>query len=249
VVVTTRDVPLGHVLDAQDITLVDFPIEVIPRNAINNVDAVIGKFTKVDLVAGEMVQDHHLADPTNVNHDIAYVIGDNQVLMAFPAGDLMSGLNVLKRGDLIDILVTREETVDVQEAVEEGEEPEPLPPGEEPEQETRSITFDAKQALEITAIVADIVYEEQPQQAPLGIGEEGEEEQPQPTPVPQPSEVTVRAYLFALAPQDALVLKHLKDTGATFDLVLRAPTATQLFELTPVTSEYLVERYELRIIR
>ena len=40
-------------------------------------------------------------------------------------------------------------------------------------------------------------------------------------------------------------LKHLKDTGATFDLVLRAPTSTQLFSLTPVTDEYLIERYQL----
>jgi pilus assembly protein CpaB len=53
--------------------------------------------------------------------------------------------------------------------------------------------------------------------------------------------------MLALAPQDALVLKHLKDTGAIFDLVLRAPTSTELFDLTPVTSQYISERYQLLI--
>ncbi|MGD8753626.1 MAG: SAF domain-containing protein [Anaerolineales bacterium] len=249
VVVTTHDIELGEVLLEQDVTLMDMPIEVIPRNALNNVDAAIGKFSKVNLVEGELVLQHHLADPTNVSHDIAYTIGDNQVLMAFPAGDLMSGLAVLQRGDLIDILVTMQQEVVVQEAVEgeEGEETEPVVTEGEEETQSTSITFDANQAIEISAIVADIQYEESGGGAPsveIGGGEE-----PQPTPRPQPSQVRVRAYLFALDLQDALVLKHLIDTGAKFDLVLRAPTSDQIFDLTPVSSDYIVERYQLEIIR
>jgi pilus assembly protein CpaB len=59
----------------------------------------------------------------------------------------------------------------------------------------------------------------------------------------------VRAYLLALNPQDALVLKHLKDNGGVFDLVLRSPTSTQSFDLTPVTQEYIVELYGLEILK
>jgi len=36
--------------------------------------------------------------------------------------------------------------------------------------------------------------------------------------------------------------------GANFDLVLRNPASTELFELTPVTVEYLLERYQLEVI-
>ena len=53
------------------------------------------------------------------------------------------------------------------------------------------------------------------------------------------------ALLLALDPQDALVLKHLKDTGAIFDLVLRSPTSNLLFDLEPVTDEYLIDLYGL----
>ena len=62
------------------------------------------KLVKVPLVSGEMLLDHHLADPTNISHDIGFVMSENMVLMAFPAGDLMSSLNVLQRGDIVDIL-------------------------------------------------------------------------------------------------------------------------------------------------
>ena len=55
--------------------------------------------------------------------------------------------------------------------------------------------------------------------------------------------------LLALDPQDALVLKHLKDSGAIVDIVLRSPTSRQLFELEPVMPEYLVDRYKLEFER
>jgi hypothetical protein len=51
-----------------------------------------------------------------------------------------------------------------------------------------------------------------------------------------------------LDPQDALILKHLKDIGAIFDIVVRAPTSTVQFELDTVTDKFLVELYNLDIL-
>jgi len=55
------------------------------------------------------------------------------------------------------------------------------------------------------------------------------------------------AVVFALDPQDALVLKHLLDRGGIMDIVLRAPEANELFVIQPVNIDYLVNRYQLRI--
>jgi len=241
VVVTTHNVTLGMVLKSGDLRLAEVPIELVPVGAVREIEAVLGRFSKVDLVAGEMVLDHHLANPTNINHDIGYIIDDSQVLMAFPATDLMSSLSVFERGDIIDILVTID-----QEAPVVSEDPNAfVAPGEEEQTETRQFTFDAFQRIEITAMVVDVIVEQQPaSQSPLeGVGGGT----PQPAPTPRPADIRIRAYLFALLPQDALLLKHLKDTGAIFDLVLRSPTSTQLFELNPVTSDYLIDRYELEV--
>jgi hypothetical protein len=70
---------------------------------------------------------------------------------------------------------------------------------------------------------------------------------PQHTPSPQ--DIRVRAYLLALNAQDALVLKHMRDQGAIFDLVLRSPTSNELFEVSPVTEEYLLQRFQLQAPR
>jgi Flp pilus assembly protein CpaB len=240
VVVVTHDMRIGDLLQADDLTTVDIPVELIPRNALKDELEVIGRITKVALVDGEMVLRHHLADPTNVSHDLAFVIDDDQVLMAFPAGDLMSGLNVLQRGDLVDIFISLEKAAPVLDAEEAASEEEIL---EEERREAprapRLFTFDAMQAMELTAIIAEIQYEENQTIGPLGADESATR---------QPSSVRVRAYLLALPAQEALVLKHLKDIGATFDFVLRSASPPIYFDLDPVFDEYIVEKYQLEIV-
>jgi pilus assembly protein CpaB len=55
-----------------------------------------------------------------------------------------------------------------------------------------------------------------------------------------------QAYVLALDPQDALLLKHLKDTGAIVDIVLRAREDTTEFETVPVNPDYVEERFDLK---
>ena len=82
-----------------------------------------------------------------------------------------------------------------------------------------------------------------------GAGTAGSEDELISSESPPPSEVKVQAFLLVVNPQDALVLKHLLDMGGVFDFVLRAPTSDQLFNLQPVMSEYLIDRYQLEIPR
>ncbi len=239
VVVATHDLLLGSVIRAGDIRVVEMPLGLVPAGALRDPEEAIGRITRVQLISGEMLMSHHLADPTNVNRDLAFTIGDNQILIAFPASDLMSTLNVLQRGDLVDILVSIPLEVPV---VREGAEGVTVQEGETAQ---RLFTFDALQRTEITAMVVEIIPQEGRTSAPA-LPSGGT---PQPQPTPSPQQVRVKAYLLALTPQDALLLKHLKDVGAIFDFALRAPTSTQRFDLQPVTSDYLIDRYELAIPR
>ncbi len=52
-----------------------------------------------------------------------------------------------------------------------------------------------------------------------------------------------RALLLAIDPQDALVLKYMKDVGATVDMVLRAPGAEGEFAVDPVNLDYVINGY------
>jgi Flp pilus assembly protein CpaB len=230
VVITTHDLAVGTVINREDIQTASYPVSLVPRDALLSIEAALGKIATVHLIQGEMVLQHHLADPTNISHDIGYIIGDDQVLMAFPATDLMSGLGVLQRGDNVDIFASM--TVEVS--------PTTIAPGagvttEQQEKISRMFTFDAFQHVNVTAIVADVVAE----------SNQTREGAAQPT--PNPADVRVRAYLFAMDPQDALVLKNMRDKGANFDIVLRSPTSNELFDVSPITVEYLLQRYELTI--
>jgi len=230
IVITTRDLSIGSVINREDVQTASIPVNLVPRDALISIEAALGKIATVHLIQGEMVLQHHLADPTNVSHDIGYIIAEDQVLMAFPANDLMSGLGVLQRGDVVDIFASI--TVEVSPTTIA---PVPGTTTEQAEKISRLFTFDAFQRVQISAIVAEVVKES-------GSSTEGEAQ-----PTPNPSDIKVRAYLLALGPQDALVLKNMRDEGAVFDIVLRSPTSNLLFEVSPVTEEYLIQRYELQI--
>jgi len=103
-----------------------------------------------------------------------------------------------------------------------------LASGEGDDTEDSLVTFNSLQGTEISAIVM-------PPETEARGGSNARVKEP----------VRPQAILLALDPQDALVLKHLKDAGGIFDLVLRAPTNEQLFETEPVDIDYLRDRYEL----
>ena len=57
------------------------------------------------------------------------------------------------------------------------------------------------------------------------------------------------AFLFTLSPQDALVLKHMKDVGGIVDVVLRAPGTEYPFDTEPVDDDYIIRRNRIPVAR
>ncbi len=185
VVAVTHDIPLGSILKSEDLRMLDMPIDLAPPGVIVQAEAAIGRITKVQLVAGELVMNHQLADPTNISHDLGFVLTDNQVLMAFPGADLMSSLSLLQRGDVIDILVTVRQTVPVF-----GENGEPVTTTDgEPITEEQIFTFNALQHMQITAMVVDVIREEEGATVNLPSADAT----PQPQPTPRPSNTKLNA--------------------------------------------------------
>ena len=226
VVVLNHDMSLGDRIESGDVSVSQVAVEVIPRDAETTVESVIGKYIKSDMVQGEMLLQHNVADPTNNNHDLSFVLSNDHVLMAFPSTDLMSTEGVIQRGDIIDILASFTETVKTLGSNTSTTATSSSTVATEEAPVTRNFTIDAFQKITVTALVVQVV----------GTDANGNS-------VKQTS-----SYLLALDPQDALVLKHLKDQGAVFDIVLRAPTSTNQFDLTPVTEEYITELYGLEVL-
>jgi Flp pilus assembly protein CpaB len=229
VVTVTRDLFLGDKLTDSDVQLVEVPVELAPRGTVTQLADAVGKILKTDLISGEMVLTHNLADPTNSNHDLSFILSDDHVMMAFPATDLMSQNKVIQRGDIVDIFATFKVKINT---APDGANATTLPGATD--LISRTFTVDTFQKVGITALVLEVTNQQNSQ-----VSLDNGREQVKPK---------IESYLLALAPQDALILKNLKDSNAQFDIVLRSPTSTVQFDLTPVTEEFIVEFYGLEIL-
>jgi len=204
VVVAARGIAIRELIQEGDVQMRSVPVDIIPESAIRDMDEAVGFLAVSRIVAGEIILASDVLSPTLKGANLALVMDETQVAIAFPADDLMSSNNLLQPGDHVDLLFT------IETALSE-------------ESENELVTFVALQNVEIASII-------QPTDP------EGKVTSPRPF-----------GLVFALDPQDALVLKHLRDTGGRVDIVLRAPGVDERFVLQPVNAEYLIYRYELRI--
>lgn len=223
VVVAAEAVPVRTVLTAALLTVKDLPIEAVPQGAVTALADAEGKLTTAELYAGEVILSPRLVDPNVASGDgrLALVVTEDEVLMAFPAGDLLSRAGVLKPGDKIDILVSLDVPTERTVGGEGGED--------------EQATFNLLQNVSIAAVVGGA--EQQTGTAEGAITGGG-----------ATTTVTdLEALLLTVSPQQALILKYARDASGTFDLVLRAPGADQEFPVEPVDIDLLINQYALPI--
>jgi pilus assembly protein CpaB len=212
---------ISTLITAEDVTVVEIPVEAVPESSFTDPAQVIDKLTITDLAPGEIILGDRIVDPNVISNDgrVALVLSEEKVLMAYPATDLLSTLDVLKPGDHVDFLYTMQLPVDRETGFLPGAEERGslvLGPGEAAEME--DVTFNLLQNVTISAVARNYDDEGQPVGPP-------------------------RAFLLTVNPQDALVLKYMKDVGAIVDLVLRAPQAEGTFSVEPVDLDYVINGY------
>lgn len=237
VVVTTRAISMRTLLTSADVELKQLPVDTVPEGSLRSVDEAIGRMTTVDFYAAEVLVVDRLVNPTSITGDgrTALLMTEEQVLIAFPAGDLMSQIGVLKPGDHVDLLVTFDFPVSEVGSVS------PVSGGSSQSLNTR-MTFVVLQNLTIAAIVGGqppVVA--QPSTGLLGAGS---------TTTSANTALTNKnpeALLLTVSPQDALVIKYLKDNGTTFDIALRAPGVEKAFTTVPVDVQWLIDRYSIPV--
>ena len=222
-VVAARAIPLRSLLVAEDLELKELPVDVVPEEALRDLQEAVGKVTLVDLYPGEAVLAPRLLDPNVTSGDgrLALVLAEEEVLMAFPADDLMSRVSVLKPGDHVDLLFSLQFPTNrgltlPPTAAEEGE-----AMAAETTSDEEQATFSLLQNVTVAAVVSD-----------KQSAEEGEVSTP-------------KAILLTVSPQDALLLKYARDAGGIMDIILRAPGAEQPFDTEPVDVDYMIHRYRI----
>jgi pilus assembly protein CpaB len=222
VVVAAQAVPIRSLIKPSDVVVRNIPISAMPEGALRDTNEAIGKLNLTEFYPGEVLLRQRVVDPNVKSSDgrIALALTDDQVLIAYPANDLLSRSGVLKPGDRVDLLFSvRVEpnrilaVAGVRPGVASGA-------GDGGEKEIS--TFNALQNVMISALVGAVPGGDKAQSA-----------------LPQ-------VLLLTVSPQDALILKHLKDIDATFDMALRAPGSEQPWETDPVDIDYIIRRNRLQ---
>ncbi len=216
VVIAAREIGVRQLITDQDLDVQEMPIELVPPGAVKAKADAIGKVAMSDIFPGEVLVEGRLTSPT--------ITQKRNIAIVMDEDRLVFALPILDLMSRIDVLKSGDR-VDVLVSFEvEKEEEAGTPAEKKTKTETELRTADTLQNVELSAIVVSIITTR-----------EGEEKEGGP-----------EAILIALKPQDALVLKHLIDTGAIIDLALRAPTQEELFETEMVNMDYILDRFEIR---
>jgi len=237
VVVANRTIPINYAIGASDISLRNMPTDLVPSGAVTTLESALGRISRTELATGEVLLQQRLIEPDKVIEDaLAFAIPEGYVAMALPAIDLFSSLGLLQAGDKVDFLVSLE--IPGAPAA-EGQADTATTAGQ---QDTSLVTIDAMPSMEITALVIGAL----PEASAEGSVEQsasGEEDSQGPMALNAP-----QAMIFALRPQDALILKHVIDAGGIIDLALRGPNDDQFIETDPVSLRYLSELYRMDVL-
>ena len=225
VVVANSPIAAGSIIRVDWVALTER--DQIPSGAIVNPDDVIGRKALADIAPNEVirVQDVEQQAQGPSRSDIPA----DKIAVALPADDILSKWGAVMPGDHVDVLFTLDVILETDMypeevlRVEEGEVLQRL----ERDQSLDHVSVLTLQNLEVLQIIEE----------PGVTLEEGQQAQDQAASVPQ------RAMVLAINPQDAVLLKYLRDTEGILDVALRSPDNGTLFNAEPVNINTLVLRY------
>ena len=214
VVVATHRVPRRSVLSEADVEIRELPEDSIRSGAVIRLQDAVGRITLTELTEGQIVLAQNLLELTAEGAPQEAEVSLAEALNEDEVAVALPASDIMSKYGVIQ----PGDKVDVlfTANVVGKTYQEDIPRG-------GLVAATAVQNLEILHIVVET--------APA---EEGEEEQAE----------RVRQLVILIAePQDAVILKYLKDSGSVIDYALRSPTSEQLFVVEPVTINYLAKRY------
>jgi len=217
VVVAAHLVERRTVLSETDVEIRELPEDAIRSGAVVKTEDAIGRITLTELNEGEIILAQNLLEVTAEGAPEEGQVSLGEALEEDELAVALPATDLMSRFGV----VMPGDKVDVLFSINVVGKTllEEVPRG-------GLVALTTVQDLEILQIVAEKPAVEEGGQPPA----EGE----------QPSE---RLLILIADPQEAVIIKYLKDSGGVIDFALRAPTSERLFDTEPVTINYLARRY------
>jgi Flp pilus assembly protein CpaB len=232
VVLAAGPIPANTILRADN--LMADERQTIKSGAAVDVQDVIGARTLRDFAQGEeiLMQDLNFSMIITGTNPWDTILED-KIAIALPATDILSQWGAVLPGDHVDLLFT------VDTILEAPMMPDLLTPAQVQsyvavprDQSMDNVSVLTLQNLEVLQVL------EEPQTQAEQQGQQQEAQQVQPR---------QRALLLKIDPQDAVILKYIRDSQGKIDVALRSSTNNTLFDVDPVNINYLVLRYGITL--
>jgi Flp pilus assembly protein CpaB len=110
IVIALQDLPRGFRIPPNAVTLSPYPRDVVPFNALTNLEDVIGRIARTDIfreqpiLSNLVVED--LTDIARVGSDAAAILPSNLVAVSVPMDRLTSVAYAVQDGDRVDVIVS-----------------------------------------------------------------------------------------------------------------------------------------------
>ncbi|MEO8193402.1 MAG: Flp pilus assembly protein CpaB [Gemmatimonadales bacterium] len=105
VVVASKDIPEGALVDRVALATVVWPVNIIPAGAYASIDSVAGRVTRVNVFTGEAIVPGRLA-PTGSGPGLELKIPPGQRAMAVRINDVAGISGLIQPNSRVDVLVT-----------------------------------------------------------------------------------------------------------------------------------------------
>ena len=217
VVVAVRDIDANTVITTSMLTTARFPADLVPSDTITDPKDLVGVSAKTRIYAGQMLFKRQFVASGRTG--LSASIPKDKVLVAFPSTDILNSTGALRPGDHVDILLSL--PISGTTRLDSGS-------------QTGSQLVGAGKALVAQTTLQNIeVYSNGGPVAPDQAGSEG-----------SAGGGGAKIVTFLVDPQEALILKFVKDSGGIIDFVVRSLEANQVNATDPVNIDYLVDLYK-----
>ncbi len=226
VVVAAQSIASKSEIRADFILVDELDEDEIPSGAAVRAQDVIGAIAKRDFALGEVItmQDIVLPwAPRRITETL--LIDDDKLVAVLEADDVLSQWGGVIPGDRVDLLFSLDIILET-----------PMYPQEVLAAEQGIQLIERDQSMDQTSVLAlqnlEVLEILEEPQALGAAQQEG-----------VPAELPRRALVLQIDPQDAVILKYLRDSEATIDVALRARDNDTQYEVDAVNINYLILRY------
>jgi pilus assembly protein CpaB len=245
VVVSARDIPDQTLITADALTIKAFPADFAPPGAYSTTGDLVGKYSKGFVPSGQIIVAGQAIQAPQTNN-MSDRIPAGFVVVWLPQPALSAG--ILKPGDHVDVLLTESLSGGTTNTASSTDKSSTSNAATGSGMSTQTTL----QNIEIYRIGDDELGVPPPTTQPVDVTSAGNSlpgsssSQPQPQPKPQTT-TTNSAIGLLVDHQSAVVMKFIKDSGGTIDLVTRSQDDAQIVRTDGVTLDALSDQFNFRV--